>query len=101
MWLVDVKMREQHPKTGFAWKYNALRHSFTSHRVAHTQEVAKVSLEAGNSPRMIFSNQRELVRPKDAEAWFGITPASVEAVRAQRAEVAARKIVPLNVAAAA
>ena len=35
-----------------AWKHNALRHSFISYR------VAKVSLEAGNSPRMVFSNYR-------------------------------------------
>jgi hypothetical protein len=36
--------------------------------VAQIQNVAQVALEAGNSPRMVFSNYRELVRPKDAEA---------------------------------
>src|ERR1035437_4138560 len=49
-----------------AWKHNALRHSFISYRVAETQDVAKVSLEAGNSPQMIFRHYRELVRPADA-----------------------------------
>jgi len=58
----------------FKWKHNALRHSFISYRVAQTQDVAKVSLEAGNSPQMIFKHYRELVRPKDAEAWFAIKP---------------------------
>jgi integrase len=60
----------------FAWKHNALRHSFISYRVANTQDVAKVSLEAGNSPQMIFRHYRELVRPADAEKWFAIGPKS-------------------------
>ena len=58
----------------FAWKHNALRHSFISYRVAATQDVAKVSLEAGNSPQMIFRHYRELVRPADAVKWFAIAP---------------------------
>ena len=58
----------------FAWKHNALRHSFISYRVAETQDVAKVSLEAGNSPQMIFKHYRELVQPKEAKAWFAIVP---------------------------
>src|SRR6185436_16268032 len=60
--------------TAFAWKHNALRHSFISYRVAQIQNVAQVALEAGNSPRMVFSNYRELVRSADAEKWFAITP---------------------------
>ncbi|HAO79446.1 MAG TPA: hypothetical protein DCQ92_10815 [Verrucomicrobia subdivision 3 bacterium] len=60
----------------FAWKHNALRHSFISYRVAATQDVAKVSLEAGNSPQMIFKHYRELVRPADAVKWFAIGPKS-------------------------
>ncbi len=59
------------------WKKNALRHSFISYRVAETQDVAQVALEAGNSPQIIFEHYRELVRLKDAKAWFGITPESV------------------------
>ena len=52
-----------------------MRHSFTSYRVAKTQDVAKVSLEAGNSPQMIFKHYRELVRLDAAKAWFAIVPA--------------------------
>jgi hypothetical protein len=59
----------------FKWKHNALRHSFISYRVAETQNVAQVALEAGNSPQMIFKHYRELVRPAEAKAWFGIVPA--------------------------
>jgi len=45
--------------------------------VAETQDVAKVSLEAGNSPQMIFKHYRELVQPKEAKAWFAISPKEV------------------------
>ena len=59
----------------FAWKHNALRHSFISYRVADIQNVAQAALEAGNSPQMIFKHYRELVRPEAAKAWFGLMPA--------------------------
>jgi hypothetical protein len=58
----------------FLWKHNALRHSFISYRVAQTQNVAQVALEAGNSPQMIFRHYRELVRPADAKTWFSLAP---------------------------
>lgn len=58
----------------FAWKHNALRHSFISYRVAEVQNVAQVALEAGNSPQMIFQHYRELVRPAVAKEWFEIKP---------------------------
>ncbi len=73
----------------FAWKHNALRHSFISYRVADTQNVAQVALEAGNSPQMIFSNYRQLVTPTAAKAWFAIVPPG------------ASKIVPMNAHSAA
>ena len=59
---------------GFKWKHNALRHSFISYRVAQVQNVAQVALEAGNSPKIIFTNYRELVKPADAVKWFAIEP---------------------------
>ena len=70
--------------TAFAWKHNALRHSFISYRVAETQDVAKVSLEAGNSPQMIFKHYRELVRPADAKTWFALAPGGESKVVAAR-----------------
>jgi integrase len=65
---------EQEGWTGFAWKHNALRHSFISYRVAAIQNVNQVALEAGNSPQMIFRHYRELVRAADARAWFALAP---------------------------
>ncbi len=78
LWLseaVDKKLKAADATAGFVWKHNALRHSFISYRVAQTQNVAQVALEAGNSPRVVFSNYRELVRPADAVKWFAIGPA--------------------------
>lgn len=60
--------------SGLAWRENALRHSFVSYRLAEVQDVAKVALEAGNSPGVIFQHYRELVRPADAKRWFAIAP---------------------------
>jgi hypothetical protein len=85
----------------FGWKHNALRHSFISYRLATVPNTAQVALEAGNSPQMIFGHYRELVRAMDAENWFGITPASVEAAKAARESGAEGKIVALPKSAAA
>ena len=56
------------------WKHNALRHSCISYRVALTGDVARVALESGNSPRMIFRHYRELVTKEEAQTWFSIMP---------------------------
>ena len=77
VWLsnsVNEAWQKETPPGRFEWKFNALRHSFISYRVADIQNVAQVALEAGNSPRMVFSNYRELVRPADAKKWFAIEP---------------------------
>jgi integrase len=88
MWLaekVDAAWKQEDEETAntsegekskpvFEWKHNALRHSFISYRVADTQNVAQVALEAGNSPAVIFKHYRELVRPAEAKKWFGIEP---------------------------
>ena len=79
----------------FAWKNNGLRHSYISYRLAAVQNTAQVALEAGNSPQMIFQHYRELVRPADAEKWFAVTLASVEAARAEREAGKDAKIVKL------
>ena len=59
---------------GFAWAKNGLRHSFVSYRLAILHDTARVSLEAGNSPQVIFSHYRELVTPEAAKAWFDVRP---------------------------
>ncbi len=61
-------------KSGVPWKHNGLRHSFISYRLAVVKDVGQVSLEAGNSPGMVFKHYRQLVRESEAAAWFAILP---------------------------
>ena len=59
---------------GIRWPKNGLRYSHATHRLAHCQDAAKVALEMGNTPNMIFRRYRELVTPKEAAAWWNIFP---------------------------
>jgi integrase len=59
---------------GIQWQENGLRHSFISYRLAVLHDTARVALEAGNSPEVIFSHYRELVTPEAATAWFSVKP---------------------------
>jgi integrase len=59
---------------GFSWQDNGLRHSFISYRLAILHDTARVALEAGNSPEVIFGHYRELVTPEAAKAWFAVQP---------------------------
>jgi len=59
---------------GVQWQENGLRHSFISYRLAILHDTARVALEAGNSPEVIFSHYRELVTPETATAWFSVKP---------------------------
>jgi integrase len=74
---------------GVKWKRNVLRHSFISYRLAAVQDTAKVALEAGNSPKMIFEHYREVVFEDDAKRWFSLQPKVVR-------RKATRKIMPLT-----
>jgi hypothetical protein len=56
----------------FSLPDNCFRHSFISHRVAQTGNVAETALEAGNSPQIIFRHYRELVTKEEGQAWFEI-----------------------------
>ena len=66
-------------EAGFVLPKNCFRHSFISHRVAKTGNVAETSLEAGNSPEEIFRDYRELFSKSEGEAWFNIFPSSAAA----------------------
>lgn len=58
------------------WPNNALRHSFASYHLAAFNDAAKLALEMGNSPRIIFVHYRELVRPSDAAQYWSIQPSA-------------------------
>jgi len=69
-WAID-RIRDIGRTAGFTLPENCFRHSYVSNRVAITGDVNATSLEAGNSPRIIFQHYRELVTKEEAKAWFG------------------------------
>jgi integrase len=56
------------------WKKNGLRHSYASYRFAQTGDAGRVAGELGNSAAVVHRHYRELVKPADAERWFGVKP---------------------------
>jgi len=53
---------------------NGFRHSYITYRVAQINDTARVALECGNSPEVIFAHYRELVGPDEAAAWWAVMP---------------------------
>jgi hypothetical protein len=53
-----------------------MRHSYGTYRLEQCDDAARVSLEMGNSPQVVFAHYRHLVKPKDAERYWKIAPAS-------------------------
>lgn len=62
------------PTAKVPWKHNGLRHSYISYRLAIIKNVHQVSLEAGNSPQMVFRHYRQLVTEIHANEWFSVIP---------------------------
>jgi integrase len=60
------------------WPQNAMRHSFGTYRLEECHDAARVSLEMGNSPQMVFAHYRQLVKPKDANRYWAIKAAPVD-----------------------
>ena len=57
------------------WPENALRHSFASYHLAHFKNAASTALELGHhDSRITFAHYRELVKPKEAERYWNISP---------------------------
>ncbi|MBE0542121.1 MAG: tyrosine-type recombinase/integrase [Verrucomicrobia bacterium] len=60
--------------SGFAWRNNALRHSFISYRVAGTKNIPQVAIESGNSVAVIHKHYLEIVSEDEAQRWFNTRP---------------------------
>lgn len=59
-----------------SWPSNALRHGFASYSLARFNDAAHLALELGHTnSALVFTNYRELVKPKDGERYFQIAPA--------------------------
>lgn len=75
---LQKKLNEDRDQAGLRsnWPQNALRHSFGSYHLARFNDAARLALEMGNSPAMIFKHYRELVKPKHALRYWEIAPAA-------------------------
>jgi integrase len=63
------------------WPDNGLRHSFASYHLAHFKDAKALALEMGHTNEdMIFTNYRQLVKPKEAERYWKIRPATKEKI---------------------
>lgn len=60
--------------SGVEWRFDALRHSFASYRLALTSDVQALALEMGNSPTIIFRHYLSLKFEDEAKRWFSIRP---------------------------
>ena len=66
--------------TSFAWRHNALRHSYGSYRASVIKNMPQLADEMGNSVAMIQQHYRN-PRPKSqAQAWFAIRPSTSEKI---------------------
>ena len=65
-------------KAGIAeWPQNALRHGFASYHLAQFNNAALLALELGHTnSNLVFQHYRQLVKPKQAERYWKIAPAS-------------------------
>jgi integrase len=87
-WLTEAandELSDQAEQSGkkaavFKWKRNGLRHSFISYRLAILKDVGAVSLEAGNSPQMVFKHYRQLVTEAEAKKWFSVLPPTTDKI---------------------
>jgi integrase len=63
------------------WPDNALRHSFASYHLAHFKNAGSTALELGHhDSRVTFAHYRELVRPREAERFWNVRPATTEKI---------------------
>lgn len=58
----------------FVLPENCFRHSYISHACAASGDVARTSLDAGNSPTVIHRHYRSLVTKSQGETWFNLSP---------------------------
>lgn len=72
-WQMD-RIRDIGRTAGIRLPPNCFRNSFISNRVAVTENVDQVAIEAGNSRIIIFRHYRELVTKEEGTLWFSKAP---------------------------
>jgi integrase len=63
-----------------AWEPDILRHTAISNHLAAFENESKTAAWAGNSPDVCHRSYKGLVRKKDAELFWTVTPDSLDAV---------------------
>jgi integrase len=57
------------------WPNNALRHGFASYHLARFKDAAALALELGHTDAgLVFQHYRQIVKPKDAERYWNLSP---------------------------
>jgi integrase len=72
----EVFLRDAKVELGIEgrWPHDCLRHSYCSYGLAHTQNAAKIALEAGHTEQILFTHYRKLVKKPEAEKFWAIFP---------------------------
>jgi integrase len=60
-----------------SWPKNVLRHSFGSYHLAKHYREGFTGTQMGNSPSVIVRHYREMVKPKDADLYWSLSPKTV------------------------
>jgi integrase len=76
---LDIAKKELR-KQGVVIPRNAFRHSFGTYFFAKNGSTHETADLMGNSPSVVKTHYRAVVSKRDAQAWFGVTPASLDAV---------------------
>ena len=56
------------------WPQNSMRHSYGTYRLEQCHDAARVSLEMGNSPKIVKDHYFEIVDHEAAEKYWSLTP---------------------------
>ena len=62
-----------------AWPHDCIRHSFCSYGLRHSENAAKVALQAGNSEQVLFRHYLKLVKKPEAAKFWNIFPEKLAA----------------------
>ena len=60
------------------WPRNVLRHSFGSYHLAKHNDEGLTAAQMGNSPGIVVRNYREMVKPKDADQYWSLSPKKID-----------------------
>lgn len=68
-------VRELRDVVGFKeWPKDVLRHTTASHMLALHKDAQRVSLELGNSPKVLLRHYRELVTDRQCQEFWSLSP---------------------------